>query len=153
MKNASQIINILQDKPQFSKLTESTCIKTLKSALLPSIQKNIKNSYIHNNILFFVLTTRLNKLDADNIINNIKMILNSPMILNSQKFIECLETKIEDVKVYSDFKPLKKNNLYTTNTHTLTYKERASGEINIDIKDEKLSAITQEIFQIIKDKK
>ena len=55
MKNANQIINTLQHKPQFSKLLSYRCI---------------------------------DKLDIDNIINTIKLILNSPVILESQKFVK-----------------------------------------------------------------
>ena len=91
MKNVSQILSTLQHKPQFSKLLESKCINRLKSSLLPSIQNNIKYEYIRKNTLTFVLTTRLNKLDINNIINTIKIILNSLMILESNKFMACLD--------------------------------------------------------------
>jgi len=153
MKNASQIITTIQHKPQFSKLTESKCITRLKSSLLPSIQHNIKYGYIKNNTLYLVLTTRLNKLDIDSIINTIKMILNSPMILQSDNFLECLDAGIEDVKIYTDHKPQKKVKLFTTSAHIDTYKERATGEIKIEIKDEKLNRLAQSISKIIKDKK
>jgi hypothetical protein len=152
MKNASQIINFLQHKPQFSKLVESQCIAKLKSALLPSIQYNIKYGYIKNKTLYFVLTTSLNKLDIDNIINTIKMILNSPMILQSQKFLECSEHDIEDIKIYSDNKPHQKVTLYTTSAHKLHYKERAKGEIKVEIEDEKLASIAQDIVEMIKER-
>ena len=152
MKNATQIINILQNKPQFSRLEESKCIKTLKSSLLPTIQKNIKHSYIYKNTLYFVLTTKLAKLDIDNIINNIKMILNSPMILNSKKFTECLDVQIDDIKVYTDHKPKKNTNLFTTTSHLMKYKERATGDLNVSIKDKKLQTLTQDIFEIIRER-
>lgn len=150
MKNASQIINTLQYKPQFSKLLEHKCIHRLKSSLLLSIQNNIKYGYIKNNTLYFVLTTRLNKLDLDNIINTIKMILNSPMILESEKFCECLGMGIEDVKIYTDPKPQKKFNATDATSHLQTYPERASGDIKIEIEDEKLNKLAQSILEIIK---
>ena len=150
MKNSVQIINTLQHKPQFSKLLESKCINRLKASLLPSIQKNIKYGYIKNNTLTFVLTTRLNKLDIDNIINTIKMILNSPMILESENFIECLDTQIDDVKIYTDPSPKKQVALHKTSTHTETYNERATGEIEVNIEDEKLNALAKSILEIIK---
>ncbi len=152
MKNVSQIINTLQHKPQFSKLLESKCINRLKASLLPSIGNNIKYGYIKNNTLTFVLTTRLNKLDIDNIINTIKMILNSPMILESERFIECLDAQIDDVKIYTDPAPKKKVLLHQTNSHIQTYNERATGDINIDIKDEKLKALAKSILELIKAK-
>ncbi|SFV74471.1 hypothetical protein MNB_SM-3-1383 [hydrothermal vent metagenome] len=153
MKNVHQILNTLQNKPQFSKLTESKCIQTLRLALLPSIQKNIKKSYIHNNTLYFILTTRINKLDADSIINNIKMILNSPMILKSKKFVECSETKIDDVKIYTDFKPKKSHKLFIPSSHNIHYKERATGDITFTFSDENLNKIANEIKNIIQKQK
>jgi len=150
MKNASQIINTLQNKPQFSKLLESKCIQRLKSSLLLSIQHNIKYGYINNNTLYFVLTTRLNKLDIDNIINTIKMILNSPMILESDNFLDCLDAGIEDIKIYTDPKPKHKVKLFSTDTHKLPYKERASGDIKFEIEDKKLNELIQSVLKIIK---
>ena len=153
MKNASQIINTLQYKPQFSKLLTYKCIHKLKSSLLLSIQNNIKYGYIKNQTLYFVLTTSLNKLDIDNIINTIKMILNSPMIIESEKFCECLGIEISDVKIYTDPKPKKRFAPFTTLAHNLTYPERASGEINIDISDTKLNKLAKSIQDIITQKK
>ncbi|MEA3228171.1 MAG: hypothetical protein U9P38_03760 [Campylobacterota bacterium] len=150
MKNASQILDTLQHKPQFSKLIESKCISRLKSSLLLSIQHNIKYGYIKNNILYFVLTTKLNKLDIDNIINTIKMILNSPMILESEKFLECLNSGIEDVIIYTNPKPQQKIKLFTTDADKTFYKEEASGDIQIDMEDKKLEGLFKEVFKIIK---
>jgi len=152
MKNASQIITTLQHKPQFSKLTESSCINRLKSSLLPSIQHNIKYGYFKNATLYFVLSTRLNKLDIDNIINTIKMILNSPMILESDRFVECLGIQIDDVKIYTDHKPQKKFESFSTHAHEEKYPERASGDIPVKIEDEKLKQLAQSILEIIKSK-
>lgn len=153
MKNASQIINILQHKPQFSKLSTSKCIHTLKSSLLPSIQHNIKHGYIHNKTLYFILTTRLNKLDTDNIIKNIKMILNSPMILQSQKFTECLNIEIEDIKIYTDNKPKIQNKLFKTTAHLLHYKERTTDALELQVKDPQLQSLINETLKIIKSTK
>jgi len=150
MKNVNEILKIIQHQPQFYKLKESKCISKLKSALLPSIQKNIKYAYIKNSILYFVMQTRLNKRDNDNIINTIKMILNSPMIKESNKFIECKNIDITDVKIYADYKPKVEVKLYSTTTHKLSYKERATGDIKVKIEDEKLKKLTLNIIDIIK---
>jgi len=151
MKNASQIINSLQYKPQYKKILEHKCIKRLSSALMLSIQRNIKFGYFKNNILFFTISATLDKYDKDNIINTIKMILNSPMILNSEKFIECQDINIEDVKVYVDHKPKYTFKPYTTNTHDIHYFERAKGDFQIDTKDEKLQELFKEIQKIVKE--
>ena len=152
MKNASQIINSIQYKPQYKKILQHKCIRRLISALMISAQRNIKYAYFKNNILFLTISATLDKYDKDNIINTIKMILNSPMILNSEKFLECQDIKIEDVKVYVDHKPKQIFQAYTTNTQNLQYSERAHGNFNIDVKDDKLKALLEEIQTIIKEK-
>jgi len=81
------------------------------------------------------------------------MILNSPMILKSDNFLECLGSDIVDVKIYTDHKPKIDLKLYTTSTHKATYKERATGNIDVEIEDEKLNAIAHEIANIIKENK
>ena len=150
MKNANQIISYLQSKPQFSKLVEYRCINRLKSSLLLSIQNYIKKGYIKNNKLFFILKAKLNRHDEEKTIEMLKTILNSPMILKSEKFLECENIKIDDVVFYVDNKPQSKSTLHEVKTHTQTYPERASGDIDVDIKDEKLNSLVQSIQKIIK---
>ena len=152
MKNASQIITSIQYKPQYHKLLEHKCINKLKSSLLLSVQNYIKYGYIKNNKLFFVMSATLNKLDVDSNINIIKTILKSPMILESEKFMECLDFEIDDVVFYVDHKPKSKVKLYTTDSEQVQYKERATGSIDIPIKDEKLKELAQNILEIIKAK-
>ena len=145
MKNANQILTLLQKKPQFSHLSESSCIAKLKSALLLSVQRNIKYAYIKNKVLYFVLVSKLNKLDSDNIINSIKMILNTPQLQD----LACKGIIIEDVKVYADPKPIRKFTPYTTKSHLLHYKEQATGKINVEFEYEKLNTIFHEIQTIL----
>jgi len=151
MKNASEIISTIQQKPQYKRILTYRCVEKLKSALLPTIQRSIKYGYIKNSILYFVISSSINKYDKDNIINTIKMILNSPMILKSDKFMECSNTDIQEVKVYTDFKPRPKYTPYATSTHKLIYKERAKGEFDIVVKDEELKKIIKDIQNIIKE--
>jgi len=150
MKNASQIISTIQQKPQYKRILTYKCVDKLKSALLPTIQRNIKYGYIKNSILYFVIASSINKYDKDNIINTIKMILNSPMILESDKFLECTNTNIQDIKIYTDFKPRFKYTLYSTSSHIDKYGERSTGNFNINIKNEKLKEIMIKIQNIIK---
>ena len=150
MKNVSQIIDSIQYKPQFKKILHHKCINKLISCVLPSLQKTIKHGFIHKNIFYITVFASLNKYDKDNIINTIKMVLNSKMILESQQFFECLDINIEDVIIYVDHKPKLNTTLYTTTAHKQIYKERATGEINIDIQDENLKKLAQDICNIIK---
>ncbi len=150
MKTTQDILTSIQHKPQFKKILHHKCINKLLSTILPAIRRNIKHGYINKNVLYIIITAALNKYDKDNIIKTIKGVLNSPMILKSEHFIECDDINIEDVIVYIDHKPKMTTDLHTTFTHQITYTERASGDININIKDEKLHALAQSIQEIIK---
>lgn len=152
MKSASQIITTIQYKPQYKRILQHKCVQKLKSVMLPTIQKSIKYGYIKDSKLHFVISSTLNKYDKDNIINTIKMILNGKMIEKNENLFECIGENIDDVIVKVDHKPLYDFKPYTTNAHKLRYYEQASGNIPIDIKDEKLHALAQDIQDIIKEK-
>jgi len=150
MKNASQIISSIQYKPQFKKILHHKCINKLMSTILPAIRKSVKYGYINKNIFYITITAALNKYDKDNIIKTIKMVLNSKMILESEQFSECNGLDIEDVIVYVDHKPRAKTELYSTQADKMTYFERATGKIDINIQDPKLKELAQSIQEIIK---
>ncbi|MDQ7043207.1 MAG: hypothetical protein Q9M34_06715 [Sulfurimonas sp.] len=150
MKTMHDILTSIQHKPQFKKILHYKCINKLIDTILPALRRNIKHGYINNNIFYIIITATLNKYDKDNIIKTIKGVLNSPMILKSEQFLECDEIKIEDVIVYVDHKPKLDSNFYTTSAHKIHYKERASGNIIIQIKDEKMHTIAKDIQKIIK---
>ena len=145
MKNASQIINSIQNRPQFSKLSKYKCIKRIESIFIPALQKMIKFSYIKNDTLFFVLSHPAGKQEFDNNIQNIKSALNFHMPE------ECSQTVINDIKAFVTHTPIKKA------TQVLkidqTYKERATGNFHVNIHDEKLNSLVKSIQKIIKDKK
>lgn len=144
MKNASQIINSIQNKPQFSKLSKYKCIKRIESIFIPALQKMIKFSYIKNDTLFFVLSHPAGKQEFDNNIQNIKSALNFHMPQ------ECENTLINDIKAFVTHTPIKKQ--IEIVKKELHYKERATGEFKIDIQDEKLNSLVKSIQNIIKDK-
>ena len=149
MKNASQIITAIQYKPQYKRILQHKCIEKLKSIMLPSIQKSIKYGYIKEKKLHFVISSTLNKYDKDNIINTIKMILNSKMIEQNENLIECLDTNIEDVIIKVDHRPLQSYQPYTTNADKLIYHERSKGVFDVSIQDPKLKELAQQIQKII----
>ncbi|MCD6433856.1 MAG: DUF721 domain-containing protein [Sulfurimonas sp.] len=144
MKNASQIINSIQNRPQFSKLSKYSCIKKIQSIFTPALQKMIKFAYIKNNTLFFILNHPAAKQEFDNNIQNIKSALNFHMPE------ECSETLVEDIRVFVTHTPTKQTK--TTLRKELRYKERASGDFDIKIKDEKLNQLVKSIQNIIKAK-
>jgi len=142
MKNASQIINLIQSKPQFSKLNRYRCIKKVQSAFIPALQKMVKFAYFKNNTLFFVLNHPAGKQEFDNNIQNIKS------ALNFLKPIECDGILIDDIKAFVSHTPNK--TLTQRVIKKQIYKERATGELKVDIKDEKLNELVSSIQEIIK---
>lgn len=143
MKNASQIINSIQNKPQFSKLSKYKCIKRIESIFTPALQRMIKFSYIKNNTLFFVLSHPGGKQEFDNNIQHIKS------ALNFHKPEECEETLINDIKAFVTHTPLKQAK--PIEKKKVIYKERSSGDFSVNIHDEKLNSLVKSIQNIIKE--
>ncbi|MEA2099106.1 MAG: hypothetical protein U9P72_03155 [Campylobacterota bacterium] len=145
MKNASQIINSIQSKPQFSKLNRYKCIKKVQSAFIPALQKMVKFAYFKNNTLFFVLNHPAGKQEFDNNIQNIKS------ALNFLKPVECEGILIDDIKAFVTHSPKKEKVKFKITKQI--YTERASGEIEVKIKDTNLNRLVKSIQEIIKAKK
>jgi hypothetical protein len=144
MKNVTQIISSLQNKPQFSKLLEYACIERIKSSLLFSKQNLIKSAYIKNNILIFILAHPSHKQEVDNNIESIKT------ALKLHPAPECANILIEEIKTTTIF--TRKENLMTTAQDKIQYKERANGNFVFNSNDEKLNAIFESIKKIIQEK-
>jgi hypothetical protein len=142
MKNASQIIDIIQSKPQFSKLSKVKCIKRIQSLFTPPVQKMINFAYFKQNTLFFVFNHPAGKQEFDNSIENIKSALKFHMP------DECSDTTVSDIKAFVTHTPKKKQE--TIKTIKQTYKERSSGEFEINIKDKELNTLVKSIRDIIK---
>jgi hypothetical protein len=145
MKNASQIINSLQTKPQFSKLLEYACIKKVESLFTPALQNMMKFAYIKNNILFFVLTHPGAKQEFDNSIDTIKSALKFYMPS------ECSGIVLQDIKAFVTHTPItkRKTSSHASEPH---YVERAKGDFSIPFEDSKLCALAYSIQKIIKAK-
>jgi hypothetical protein len=142
MKNASQIIDIIQNRPQFSKLSKMKCIKKIQSLFTEPVQKMINFAYFKQETLFFVFNHPAGKQEFDNSIENIKSAL---------KFHipdECIDTPVSDIKAFVTHSPRKKAEPILEKKQT--YKERSSGEFEVSIKDEKLNALVKSIKDIIK---
>ncbi|MEA1892250.1 MAG: hypothetical protein U9N33_06010 [Campylobacterota bacterium] len=146
MKNTAQILNLIQNRPQFSKLFKYDCIQKIQSLFSPALQKMIKFAYFKNNILFFVLNHPGAKQEFDNNIQSIKSALN---------FVqpdECVDILVTDIRAFVTNKPIKKNILFTNTDVNQTYRERATGNIEVNIKDNKLNKLVKSIQDIIKAK-
>jgi len=146
MKNANQILNSIQNKPQFSNLSKHKCINKIQSLFMPTFQRFVKFAYIKNNILFFVLTHNAGKQEFDNNIQNIKSALNFHMPK------ECEGNNIQDIKAFVSHTIKNKKDPQVKKALKQTYPERAKGEFDIDIKDKKLNALIKSIQTIIKEK-
>lgn len=145
MKNSAQILNSIQHRPQFSKLSKFRCIKKIQSLFSPALQRMIKFAYFKNDILFFVLNHPGAKQEFDNNIQSIKSAL---------KFVapeECIDISVTDIKAFVTNKPVGKITLFKTDSKEV-YQERATGNFTIDIKDEKLNSLVKSIQNIIKSK-
>ncbi|MBA3025154.1 MAG: hypothetical protein FP820_01950 [Sulfurimonas sp.] len=144
MKNAAQILNSIQNKPQFSKLNKYKCIKKIESMFMPTFQRFVKFSYIKNDTLFFVLNHNAGKQEFDNSIQNIKKALN----LYAPK--ECEELAIKDIKAFVTHTPTQ--DVQAPPQKVQKYQERSSGNFSIEIKDSRLNSLVRTIQQIIKEK-
>lgn len=145
MKNASQIINIIQHKPQFSKLNKIRCIKKIQSLLILPVQKMINFAYFKADTLFFVFNHPAGKQEFDNNIQNIKN------ALNYAPPSECEGLNIQDIKAFVTHTP-KKTEISEDIDAQPTYEERATGNFEVSIKDEKLNQLVKSIRDIIKEK-
>lgn len=147
MKNASDIIKIIQNQPQFSKLNGFHCIKKIQSLFNLPLQRMVKFAYIKNGTLFFVLNHPGAKQEFDNNIQSIKSAL---------KFVtpeECKDLNIGDIKAFVTHSPnFQLKNPQKKNDTAPSYTERASGELEVTICDERLNKLVKSIFDIIKEK-
>lgn len=147
MKNATDIIKIIQNQPQFSKLSHFHCIKKIQSLFNLPLQKMVKFAYIKNQTLFFVLNHPGAKQEFDNNIQSIKSAL---------KFVtpdECKELSINDIRAFVTHTPsFKPSSPQPKNNTAPSYTERASGNISVTIEDERLNKLVKSIFDIIKEK-
>ncbi|WP_457750323.1 hypothetical protein [Sulfurimonas sp.] len=108
----------------------------------------IKFAYIKNKTLFFVLNHPGAKQEFDNNIQSIKSALkfHTPS--------ECSEETINDIKAFVTHTPASHANISTQTEakKNLAYKERATGNFEIPVHDEKLKALILSIQKIIKEK-
>jgi len=144
MKNVSDILTSLQNKPQFSKLSHYKCINRIQTLFSPPLQKMIKFAYIKNHILFFVLNHPGAKQEFDNNIQSIKSALkfcNPP---------ECQAENIQDIKAFVTHTPIEESMLQEKEPEI--YPERAKGNFAINIHNQELKSLVESIRNIIREK-
>ena len=146
MKRASDILKSIQNKPQFAKLSSFGCIKIIQRSFSPPLQKMIKFAYIKNSILFFVLNHPGAKQEFDNSIQSIKSAL---------KFVkpkECEDMQIDDIRAFVSHTPTPKKAILFNPDTIPYYQEKAKGEFEIVVHDEKLQEIFKTIQNIVKER-
>ena len=148
MKNAAQIIDSIQSKPQFSRLSSHKCMQRVKSMFTPPVQRMINFTYIKNRTLFFVFNHPVGKQEFDNSIQSIKSALK---FLMPQECKECSGNLFDDIKAFVTHTPKSKNELQKEIVQS--YQERAYGDFEINIEDEKLNSLVRSIQEIIKSRK
>ena len=146
MKNASQILNFIQSKPQFSKLSYYKCINIVQSMFTSPVQKMINFAYIKNKTLFFVFNHPVGKQEFDNNIQSIKSALNFHTPDECMEFDKKL---FDNIKAFVTHTPKKAIQVENENKPK-TYKERATGSLHVEIHDEKLNKLVKSIQDIIK---
>ncbi len=146
MKNAAQIINSIQSRPQFSKLSYYKCIKIVQSMFTAPVQKMINFAYIKNRTLFFVFNHPVGKQEFDNNIQSIKSALKFYM---PEECKECEESLFDDIKAFVTHTP--KKNIENFKEVKQVYKERSSGNFEINIDETKLRELVMSIQKIIKE--
>ncbi len=111
----------------------------------PPVQRMINFAYIKNRTLFFVFNHPVGKQEFDNSIQSIKSAL---------KFYMPIECKESDTPLFDDIRAFvthtPKINIEEHKEIKHTYKERSSGNFEINIDDEKLNSLVRSIQEIIK---
>lgn len=143
MKNANQILSSLQNKPQFSKLSQFRCIQKIQELFPLHLQNMIQYGYFKNGILNFVLSHPWAKQEFDVIIQSIK----TP--LRQLPPLECQESNVSDIRAYVSFKSHKADSLFGGSSTQERYDERSSAKFENPISDEKLHNLVEDIRHII----
>ncbi|WP_229860072.1 hypothetical protein [Candidatus Sulfurimonas baltica] len=113
----------------------------------PPVQKMINFAYIKNSTLFFVFNHPVGKQEFDNNIQSIKSALN---FYKPEECMESGETLFTDIKAFVTHSP--KKPIQEFKEVKQVYKERASGNLDVEIKNEKLNELLRSIQDIIKAK-
>lgn len=141
MKNSNQLVSHLRSQSAFAPLNDLSCINAVKELLPQRLHRFILFGYIRHNILFFVLNHPGAKQEFDNIINSIK----TP--LKKIPPVACKKYEIYDIRAFVSHK--KHLSFSQTPPKEVLYEERALGEFENDIENEKLHSLMEEIRQII----
>ncbi len=145
MKNSVQVLSHIVHQPQYKKLAQHQCINTIKTLLPPHLQTMISFAYVKHKVLYFVLSHPGAKQEFDIIIASIK----TPLKLHPPQ--KCQELDFDDIRAYVSHKPVSKEVEVKKETVPL-YEERAAGDFENSVKDQKLHNIIEKIRASIHDR-
>ncbi|TLP37610.1 DUF721 domain-containing protein [Arcobacter arenosus] len=136
MKKVNEILSHLKNNPEFRKInTQATIIKFIE--LLPDkLKKGVKFAYVKREILFFVLSHPVYKMEFEYNKSLINDLLKQANIANVQELRFFVTNKIEKKK--------------KEEVIPMTFKERSFGIFENKITNEKLHAKVEEIRKLIK---
>lgn len=135
MKNVSTILNHLKQHPEFRKINTNQKIQRLIDILPLKLKKGIKFAYVKGEILYFVLTHPVFKLEFE----YNKALINSLLISANL-------ANIQDIKFFVTNKREKKQEIQKVEK----YKERSHGIFENKIENPKLHNLFEEIRAVIK---
>ena len=136
MKKINEIISHLKNNPEFKKINTSTLIKNFIEVLPLKLKKGVKFAYVKNQILYFVLTHPVYKMEFEYNKADIKSLLKKSNIENVQDISFFVTNRIEKKSSEIKSEPL--------------YIERSYGIFENRAKDEKLHKKFEQIRSIIR---
>ncbi len=145
MKNSAQVLSHIVHQPQYKKLAQHQCIDAIKTLLPPHLQTMVSFAYVKHKVLYFVLSHPGAKQEFDIIIASIK----TPLKLYPPQ--KCQELDFDDIRAYVSHKPVSPASETTKETVPL-YEERANGDFENPVKDQRLHNIIEKIRTSIHDR-
>jgi len=137
MKKMNEILCHLKNNPEFRKINTQETIQRFINILPLKLKKGIKFAYIKRQILYFVLTHPVYKMEFEYNKSLINTLLKKAQIAN-----------VEELKFFVTNKIERKVKKEEKNDH---FNERSYGIFENPIKNEKLHNKVEEIRKIIKE--
>ena len=135
MKKVNEILTHLKYSPEFKKINTNEKLEKLIQVLPLKLKKGVKFAYIQRQILFFVLTHPVYKMEFEYNKENIKSLLKKASIAN-----------VEDIRFFITNKLEKKE---SKEVESPIFQERSYGIFENSIKDQALHKKFEEIRKMI----
>ncbi len=136
MKKVNEILSHLKNNPEFRKINTQATITKFIELLPDKLKKGVKFAYVKREILFFVLSHPVYKMEFEYNKSLINDLLKQANIANVQELRFFVTNKIE-----------KKNKVKIV---PMTFKERSYGIFENKITNEKLHEKVEQIRKLIK---